>query len=284
MKKLQIFKKLTALTASVCMLAFLPNTSALTVSAAGPVTYYVRCEKDDDGDENWEYQIGSEWDDQTAGKELYYMEQALKDGDLVVVEANGVSSLLTLNVHLSNLTIKKTPDAMAKVYVTGGIDNCYILKDTCGSVTGNVSNAYVYGSSLAYFYSNVTNLYSYALNDEEKPTINVIGTVAYYMADDPSNSEAPYGSNFDAGFFSLEDGQLKTDSTRYTADISGGPAAPGAQSSTPAAAKPAASGSSTASGEYDAVPKTGESSPAAWLSLIAVSCLSLSLLLRRSAK
>lgn len=282
MKQLKVFKKLLALAASACMLAFLPNANALTVSAEGPVTYYVKWDYNNN-EEDWLFQYGQEWDDEAESRVLFFMNQDLKDGDVVIVDG-GSSTPLVLNVHLSNLTIKNTTDSLAMVTVTGGIDNCCFLKDTKGSITGNVFNAYVYGGSVANFNNNVSNLYSYVLEEDVKPRIGVTGTVSYYLAEDPFSSWAPRGIDFSANSFQVEAGELTTDSSKYTSDISHGPVAPGAQSSSPAAARPAASGSSTASGEYDAVPKTGENSPAAWLSLIAASCLSLSLIIRRSER
>ena len=204
------------------------------------------------------------------------MTEQLKDGDVVIV-GNASPDLLVLNVHLSNLTIKNTTGRLAMVSVTGGIDNCFFLNNTHGSVTGNVFNAYVYGASTANFCSNVTNLYSYNENPDGNPNIGVTGTVAYFQSENVNEIYPPYGINFAANTFSLENGELKTDSWNYTRDITGGPVSSSGQT----ASRP---NSSAASDEYDSVPKTGENSPAMWLFLTAASCLSISLLLRRSAQ
>lgn len=277
MKKLAVFTKLLAVAASAVMLAFLPDAGTLTASAAEPVTYYLKYEDEPDNQGDWWYQVGSEWTDDAEHKQLIYMMDQLKDGDIVIV-GNASPEQLVLNVHLSNLTIKNTTGRLAMVSVTGGIDNCFFLDNTLGSVTGNVSNAYVYGASTANFCSNVTNLYSHNDNPDGDPNIGVTGTVAYFQSENVNKNYHPCGTNFAANTFSLENGELKTHSSNYTQDISGGPATSASQP----APKPSAS--SAASNEYDAVPKTGESSPVVWLSLIAVSCLSASLLLRRSAK
>lgn len=282
MKKLNFIRKLLAVTASAALLAFLPNVNALTASADEPVTYYVMYKEDEQGSGDWWYQVGS-WNTEAEGNASYYMHEKIKDGDIVVIGNASAKSMLTLDVHLSNLTINNTSGTLAMVSVTGGVDNCYFLKGTQGAVTGNVLNAYVYGGALANFNSNVTNLYSYNDNSDAKPTIGVSGTVSYFTSEDPDDPNSPYGTNFAAGSFYLEDGELKTDSSQYTRDISGGPASSGSQHKPQTTSKPAASGSS-ASSEYDAVPKTGEASPAAWLSLIAVTCLSISLILRKSAR
>lgn len=277
MRKLTALKRLLAMAASAVMLAFLPDTDVLTVSAAEPVTYYLMYQDEPDNQGDWWYQLGSEWDEEAEHKQLIYMTEQLKDGDLVVV-GNAAPDQLVLNVHLSNLTIKNTTDRLAMVSVTGGIDNCVFLNNTLGSVTGNVVNAYVYGASTANFCSNVTNLYSYNDNPDGDPNIGVSGTVAYFQSENSNKNYQPCGTNFAANTFSLENGELKTDSSNYTQDISGGPAAAASQPT------PKPSNSSAASNEYDEVPKTGESSPVIWLSLIAVFCLSTGLLLRKSAK
>lgn len=280
MKKLKAFKRLLALTASACVLAFLPNANALTASAEGPVTYYIRNETDENGEDDWWYQEGSSWNDQAGGSALYYMYQNLKNGDKVVVDGGSDTSSLEFDVHLSNLTIRNTSGTIAIVSVSGGIDECYFLNDSLGAVTGNVTNAHVHGGSTANFNSNVTNLYSYSNDPDVKPTIGVNGTVARFVAEDPYNTEPPCGTNFAANSFYLENGKLTTPDDKYTKGVSGAPAAPATQPGT----NPAASGSSAASGEYDAVPKTGEASPMAWLSSAAVLCLGLSLILRKSIR
>lgn len=277
MKKLNALKKMLAVSVSAILLAFLPNAGALTVSAAEPVTYYLMYENNPDGEGTWYYQTGSEWDADAQHPEIYYIQETLKNGDAVIV-GNASPSLLTLNVHLSNLTISNTSGDLAMISVTGGIDNCYFLNGTQASITGNVTNAYVYGPSTANFNNNVTNLYSYNDNPDEKANIGVTGTVAYFNSEDSHESSTPYGTNFAADTFRVSNGELTTDSSHYTRDISGGPASSSTQSRPQTTAKP------SASDEYDAVPKTGEVSLAAWLSLIAVSCLGISLILRRSAK
>lgn len=276
MKKLNAIKKMLAVAASAMLLAFLPNANALTVSAEEPATYYLMYEDNPEGEGTWYYQKGSEWDDNGAHHNIYYMQEKLKNGDIVIV-GNASPDLLTLNVHLSNLTISNTSGDLAMVSVTGGIDNCYFLNGTLASITGNVTNAYVYGPSTANFNNNVTNLYSYNDNPDAKANIGVTGTVAYFNAEDSTEISTPYGTNFAANTFSVSNGELITDPSNYTRDISGGPVSSGTQSRPQTTAKP------SASDEYDAVPKTGEVSLAAWLSLIAVFCLGISLILRRSS-
>ena len=156
MKKLNIFKKILAVATSALMLAFLPNANTLTASADGPVTYYLMY--DDQGNEmsDWWYQLGSEWDENAEHRQIYYMNEQIKNGDIIIV-GNAAPEMLNINVRLSNLTIQRDAEGkMAMVNVSGGIDNCYVLKDAQAAITGNVTNAYVYGAALANFNSNVT--------------------------------------------------------------------------------------------------------------------------------
>lgn len=281
MKKLNVMKKLLAVVTSAVMLTLLPNVNVLDASAAEPVTYYIMYEDKPDNQGDWYFQLGSEWDDNVEHQQLYYMTEKLKDGDIVIV-GNASPEQLVLNVHLSNLTIKNPTGSLAMVSVTGGIDNCFFLDKSLGSVTGNVFNGYVYGASTANFCSNVANLYVHNDNPDGNPNIGVQGTVGYFKSENANKAYHPCGSNFAAGTFSMEDGELKTDSSNYTLDISGGPVASGSQPQ--ASSQPKPSASSAASDEYDKVPKTGEHSPVMLLSLIAVSCFAAGLLLRKSAK
>lgn len=282
MKNLTNFKKFLALTVSAIMLAFLPNVNALTASAEEPVTYYLMYSE---SDEDWRYQLGSAWDSDAESTPSYYLHEKIRNGDIVVI-GNGSGKMLTLNVRLSNLTICNTTGELAMVSATGGIDNCYFTNGSLASVTGDVTNAYVYGASVANFNNNVGNLYTYKDDPDAGPTVGVIGTVSYFMAEDTYDSNAPYGTNFAADSFRMENGDLNTDSAKYTRDVSGGAVTSAAQTAaqTPATPAPAPSGSSAASGEYDDVPKTGETAPILWLCLTAAVCFGGSLILKKSAK
>ena len=296
MKYFNNLKKLLALTVSAVMLTFLPNANVITASAEEPVTYYFMY-SESDGD--WRYQLGSAWDYGAESTPSYYLNENIKNGDIVVV-GNGSIHMLTINVHLSNLTITNNTDMLAMISVTGGIDACYFTNNSCGSVTGTVANAYVYGNSLANFNNNVGNLYIYELDSDPAPTVGVTGTVSYFVSEDSDGSRKYYGKNFQADTFYMENGELQTDSGKYTQDISDSPAssatpAPTVQpASTPqpastaqpaaSTAQPASSKSGTSSDEYDEVPKTGETSFALWLCLAAALCFTGSLFLRKSER
>lgn len=282
MKTTKYFKKLLALTAAAIMLAFLPNANTLMVSAEEPTTYYLRLEE---GQSDWRFQEGSVWNEEDQGRELYYLRESIKDGDYVIVGVCHDNKPIELDVRLGNLTIMGT-GTFVMASVSGGIDNCFFLDGSKASVTGNVFNGYVYNTAIANFNNNVTNLYSYNNVVGTGPTIGVAGTVGYYMSEDTQQVNAPYGINFAAGSFSLDEGGLKTESWLYTRDATGPITSNPASATTSTGSTATATASQPAAGasadEYDRVPKTGETSPVVWLSLIAVFCSGAGLLLRKS--
>lgn len=280
MKKLNVLKKFLAVTVSAFLLAILPNANALTVSAEEPATYYVMYQEP----RGWVFQAGSTWDDSIDHREVYYLSEVIKNGDTVIVGNGNADHLLEINVHLGNLTIANNVDAFVKVSVAGGIDNCFALNGSFVSVTGNVFNAYVYNTATANFNNNVTNLYTYNNAQDSGPNIGVSGTVSYFMAEDPYQVNAPYGVDFAKGSFSMESGDLKTEGYLYTRDASGGPATSNPTAvSQPTTPQPASPAPGSSADEYDKVPKTGETSPVAWLSLAAIICGGAGLFLRKSA-
>lgn len=284
MKYLKQLKKLLPLSALAFMLTFLSN--ALTVSANEPTTYCLMFSEEDD---NWRYQVRSQWDFDDTSTPIYYLDGNLKNGDIVVINDGSNTVPVTIKVHLSNLTFTNPSGTIAMVSVAGGVDHCYVNKGAVGSVTGAVTNAYVYGDALANFNNNVLNLYSYEVDTPDVgvvgPTIGVTGTVSYFESHDADGSRGYYGTNFKANTFFMDEGVLETDEEDYTQDVSGGPVTAAAQSASASqSTTSAASKSGTSSDEYDKVPKTGESSSALWLCLAAAVCLSGSLFLRRSER
>lgn len=269
--------KVLSMALAAAVLAFLPAGNALTVSADGPTTYYVKYDFDD---EDWEYQLADNWDEDRETRSSYYLNENLKNGDIVIVGSNG--PMLNIGVRLSNLTITNPTGEVALVTVNNGIDNCFVVDGAIASITGNITNAYIYNNCRANFNSNVTNLYSYADDPEIGPTAAVAGTVTHFVGDNPYKLYMDY-YDFDAGSFHLEDGDMITESHHYSKTAS-------ATAATPAAA-PEASVSSTASatttsssGDYDTVPKTGEAAPALWLCLAVAACVSGSILIKRTVR
>lgn len=279
MKYLKRFKKILALAASAAMLTFLPNANVLTVSAAGPVTYYFMY-VEGENESCWRYQVRSTWDADQWSAPIQDLPEHINNGDIVII-GNGSNTPLIINVHLSSLTFSNTKDALAVVSVANGIDNCYFNNNSAGAVSGAVTNAYIHGGdTLANFGNDVQNLYSYQNERETGPTIGVSGTVSYFLGEEYDGTRGDYGTNFNTDSFRMVNGDLTTASDKYIQDISNGPAASSAQpaSTTTQSTTPAASN------EYDAVPKTGETSYVLWLCLTAAVSLGGSLYLRKSVK
>ena len=89
--------------AAVLLCTLLPGTVKLTASADTPVTYYIKHVDDDAG---WKFQTGG-WSDDQYNRDLYYMHEEMKDGDIVVIDNNGSDEFinLTFTKRLSNLSI-----------------------------------------------------------------------------------------------------------------------------------------------------------------------------------
>ncbi len=270
MKKLKTF---VSLLAAAALLFLTPGVGKLQVSADGPVTYSLKYVE---ANNEWRFHIGP-WDDNNSGhRELYYMKEAIKDGDIIVVEGGDQSLRLDLDVSLSNITFNHAHTAAINVK---SVDNVYVLRDSVGSVTGDVTNAYVYDNAVANFNSNVTNLYITKERSGEQ-TIAVVGTVAYAWTGD---AEKTYNEfyNFQANSFRQDKGILKTDPSKYSTlpvavtpvvpvvpevpvvpvvptDPTLVPALPVDPSLVPAAPVAPVAPVVPAAGEYDDVPKTGE--------------------------
>lgn len=205
MKKL---KTIVSLFAAAAMLLLTPGAKLLQVSAAEPVTYSLKYVEDKD---EWRYHVGA-WDDNNAGhRELYYLKQSIKDGDLLVIEGGEHSLNLEVPVSLSNITFNHSYQA---VITAKSVENVYVLRDSVGVVNGDVTNAHVYDNAVANFNNNVTNLYITKERSGEQ-TIAVVGTVDYVRTGD---AEKVYNEfyNFQANSFRQEEGILKTDASKYS--------------------------------------------------------------------
>lgn len=249
MKKRKTIVSLLAMAAAV-MLVF---QSSIVASAANN-TYILRYDGKD-----WNYKEGASWNDNSDdAKNLYYLEQIIKDGDLVVVEGPGTA--LSLNVHLSNLTFINGAQA---IVTANGIDNVYILAGCSGAVNGDITNAYVYGDGAVTFNNNISNLEiigETVLNAD----VNVDGgTVGHLVGRDNDGVYYDYYA-FAKGKLLIEDGNVKTDEEFYSKT-------PVAVQSAPQSAQSTAG--QTNSSEYDDVPKTGDSMACWWLLGTAAVCL-----------
>lgn len=253
MKKL---RKIVAMLAAIALCVLLPGANTLNASAAEPTTYWVKCISGE-----WRFQPGT-WSDTENHRELYYLYESIKDGDIVVVDGSGSTPLqLNVSVRLSNLTFKSATPAVVSAK---SIDECVVLQDSVVAVSGNVSTAYVYDNATCTFNNNVGTLNVVGVNTAFIANVTCTGTVDHLVGQADGNTYYE-AYNVAAGKLVIQSGSLKTDSTHYSTTPSGTPAvqAPAAENATQNAAS---------SNEYDDVPKTGESNLIFWLFGIAALC------------
>lgn len=233
------FKKTIALfAAALCCIIPFWNAS-FTVNAEGATTYYLKYV---DASGEWRFQKGT-WEENGYHRELYYMHQEIKDGDLIVID--GYHSLnLTVNVRLNNLTVVHGSDI---VVTANGIDNVFVINGSICSINGDVTNADVYANSIANFNNNVGTLR--VLEEKDNilhATVAVVGTVNHLYAGGKDYKHYEF-YNFEANSLRITDGALKTEASKY--------------STTPSATTPSttpAGSTGGASDEYDDVPKTAD--------------------------
>lgn len=255
MKKLT---KIVSLLLAVAICVLLPNATSITASAEGPVTYYVK-QLPNEGD--WRFQTGSStWDDNAQHRELYYLYQDIKDGDILIVDGvnTNTNSILKIPVRLSNLTFVANTSAIVNA---ASVDECYVLRDSVCAISGDVTNAYVYDTATCTFNNNVGTLN--ILTDPSKNdnhlygTVSVAGTVDHLIGNDGKTTHFNLYS-FAAGKLAIDKGTLKTDASQYS-------------TTAPAAGTTQTTASSSAD-EYDDVPKTGDSTLVLWLLGISAIC------------
>ena len=262
MKKM---KTIVSLLAAVVLLIMASGVEELCADAAEPVTYSLKYVEDKG---EWRFHVGA-WDDNNAGhRELYYLKEAIKDGDTIVIEECDQSLTLELPVNLNNITFNHAHYAVITVK---SVENVYVLRDSAAAINGDVVNAHVYDNAIVNFNNNVTNLYITKERSGEQ-SINVVGTVAYVKT---SDAERVYNElyNFQANSFCQEKGILKTDASKYstiptaavpvvpeTPTLPAVPTDPALVPSDPVVL-PAPPGVlvTVVPSEYDDVPKTGDS-------------------------
>lgn len=249
MKKM---KTLVSLLAAAALLLMLPGAKAMQATAAESVTYSLKYVE---SNEEWRYEIGA-WDDAAGHRELYYLKESIKDGDVIVIESGEHGLTLELPVNLNSITFNHASGA---AITAKSVENVYVLRDSVAAVNGDVTNAYVYDNAVANFNNNVTNLYITKERSAEQ-SIAVIGTVAYVKTGDAEKTYSEF-YNFQANSFRQEKGIFKTDASMYSTTPSGN-----AQPATPAT--PTAPAAPAADDEYDDVPKTGEPSALPYLLII----------------
>ena len=215
MKRLKKFVTLFTL-AAVCFA--IPGLGKITVKAAEPTTYVLNYS---DSSSEWRYKEASSWSAEVQDRELYYLQQNIKDGDYIVIDNDVENNALALkvSVRLGNLTFKNTVGV--PVVYANGYDSVYFLSGTSGAVNGEVSHAYVYGDAKANFNSNVDTLEMIGLTDDKSnnlhATINGVGTVNHLIAKDNRDQSVFYEAySFAAGKLAIEDGSLKTEAKYYS--------------------------------------------------------------------
>ena len=284
MKRLKKFVTLFTL-AAVCFA--IPGLGKITVKAAEPTTYVLNYS---DSSSEWRYKEASSWSAEVQDRELYYLQQNIKDGDYIVIDNDVENNALALkvSVRLGNLTFKNTVGV--PVVYANGYDSVYFLSGTSGAVNGDVSHAYVYGDAKANFNSNVDTLEMIGLTDDKSnnlhATINGVGTVNHLIAKDNRDQSVFYEAySFAAGKLAIEDGSLKTEAKYYSttapAPAAAAEAAPAATEQPTQTTAPARATQNSTSSEYDNVPKTGENSAMFWLLGAAVVCMAGGYTIRR---
>jgi len=259
-------QKMVAMLAAVAMCVLLPGVSSLTASAAEPTTY---CLKNVSGE--WRFQEGS-WKEDGYHRELYYLHEGIKDGDIIVIEPDTAHLNLSVSARLSNLTLKGTNNVIVSA---NGIDNCYILANTTATaVTSDITNAYVYENASVTLNKNVNTLTIQGSSDIVA-NVTCAGTVAHLIGKD--NLQTYYDVyNVAAGKLKIENGSIRMEDKDFTRT------APSGTAQTTTTTTTTQQTTSTSSDEYDDVPKTGESDMIFWLIGIGIICLAGKLTLKKA--
>lgn len=265
-------KKLVTVLAAAAAMILLPGAFALTASAEEPNTFFLNYSAED----GWYMLLEEEIHDENAPHKVmdaFFL--CAKDGDIVVVN-NSVedAELLDLrDLHLSNLTIDT--EALTKVSV-GSVDYCMFLQSSQCALTGQVKYAVIFDPCLVNFNSNVQGIeISVPEGADCGSTVGCSGTVGSMKVLFSDNSSYTM-YNFKQNTLFFEEGRLQTDQDNFTMTP---PAATPAPAPTFA---PQTSGGSA--GEYDHVPKTGESHAFVWFLAAALLCTAISIGTKRAAR
>ncbi|MCR4587794.1 MAG: hypothetical protein K5682_05245 [Lachnospiraceae bacterium] len=184
-----------------------------TKLAANAATTY--CVGYDSSKGQWMYEPGNKWGDSDYHRELYYLKQYIKDGDLLVVYGEGKANLeLDVDVNLSNLTVYA---AKPVVIYANTITDCYILDGSIASVNGTaISNATVYNGATANLNGPVQNLYVHATGGQTLYcNVSASGTVAFIRGENDYQTLWQF-FNVAAGKTSVVNGTWKTDAAYYS--------------------------------------------------------------------
>lgn len=214
MKLFRKMRKFVALLAIAALLAVLPGPCSLRAYASEAVTYAVKYIP---ADEEWRYQAyTSAFNDNGPHRELYYLYQVLKDGDLVVVynDSDSAPALDLGSAHLSNLTVTSL-NSLA-IISCGDIDDCYLLGGAYCAINADITRAHAYDTVRCNFNKNVKELNLYPSGDLAS-NINCLGTVERLYASSRTTGDVIYSLyTFQAGALTLEDGTLTTPADKYS--------------------------------------------------------------------
>ncbi len=268
-------KCLVALFAVAAILFTLPN-STLTASAEGGTTYAVKYVPDD---KDWRFQENtSEFADSSNHRELYYLHEVLKDGDLVVVynDSDDVTPLDLGDVHLNNLTIAST--ASFTIVHVKAVDHLFAFAGTSSSINADITEVHAYDDVLLNLGGNVGKLTLHGYKNDILSDIGCAGTVSHFYSYCEDTGRTFYECfSFAPGTFSLTDGVLKTAYADYSSEK---PAATPA----PAPQQPSGTTSGSSADDYDDVPKTGDNNMAFWFLGAAIASAMASFFLSRKFK
>lgn len=262
-KKIKLF---VSMLAAAAMLVMLPNSSAMTVKAAGN-TYSVKYLG---GDVNaWCYVPGSTFDEALYPKGVDVLKVLdLQNGDNIVVYPSEVGTYKDLDLSgftLNNLTVHQNAKAAV---ITDGIKDCYILAGAYAAVNGDVTNAHLYDNTTCTFNNNVLYMELYA--DNPQSNISCGGTVGEFRMLNTNAVSQFVFYEIPKGNMKLVDGTVQftwspepSDAylqAKAAADGTAPEQTPAGETPAdpPAAPAPEATPSTPASSEYDHVPKTGE--------------------------
>lgn len=271
-------KRIKAIVTLFAVLAmFLLPTAGLTAEASNPVTYSVKCLGN-----QWRYQANtSKFDEGYPHREVYYMLQEMKDGDIVVVysESDSAPDLNLGSIKLSNLTVVTT--AKHTIIFSGDITDAFILGNTSVSLNCNVTNGHVYDPAVASFNGNVQNLTLYKDGHNANTNISCAGVVDQYRLASMDGSYTYFQIyNFHEGKFQVMNGNVTTPDWAFSWNA---PAAAAPTQAPAAAPAPQPQQPAQSSGQYDSVPKTGDSSMMIALLSAASLCMAGSFTLKRKA-
>lgn len=277
MMKKTIKALVTTLAAAACVVLFAGN--GITAKAAGD-TFSVKFVGGDV--KEWRYQVGQSFDDTGAHMGISVLVNGMKAGDNVVVYPatgdNAPALDLGTEKKLGSLTIHQGVTAIVKM---AGADKVYVLAGSTSAITGDVKSAVVYDKAVCTFNSNVTDL---VLNTSgsKASSLTVGGTLGRFCVYSLTEEKKEYE------FFDVEKGAfVMTDGVNYTPDNKRKAAASddynktmNEQTTATAPTTPSAP-TSTDAGDYDKVPKTGDSYIALYLGLASVLCAAGAMALRK---